>query len=668
MFSNVSTKVKLMVLPILFLIISIAAGSIYTYYNNHLKIKEHNTKTTDLMVQYVLKGRISVYQFLRSPSEELANTVRDDFQKLETEANKLLKTLDSKENINLAKEIEDLANEYIIDFDKFASQRVQDFNNGIIEESGNISELIKEMVDVGIKLEKDLVEINKNAIDQKNDALDEQTMVLIVIVVLSVILFLIISIFLSKNIISSLNDFKAGLMTFFRYLNNEIDHVEPLSDKSNDEFGQMAKLVNENIQMTKANIDQDRLVINESVKILKEYEQGDFESKINLNSSNEALNELTKMINHMSANLEKNIDSILNVLSEYSNSNYTNIVSTQGIKAHLKQLANGVNGLGSSISELLKKSLEIGLTLDNSSDTLIDNVDTLNNSANSAAASLEETAAALEEITSTIVSNGENITQMNQYTTDLNASAKQGQNLAQNTSSAMDDINEQVTSINEAITVIDQIAFQTNILSLNAAVEAATAGEAGKGFAVVAQEVRNLANRSAEAAKEIKDLVENATQKASEGKDISTKMIEGYNSLLDNIKNSTEKINEISNASKEQETGITQINDAINSLDKQTQENAAIANRTQDIALETDKIAKEIVADAQSKNFIGKNDVKITSNNTRSTNEIKAPKQSIPAKKETKSIKNDAPKKQEQKTNTTKTFQAQKDDDEWETF
>ena len=103
---------------------------------------------------------------------------------------------------------------------------------------------------------------------------------------------------------------------------------------------------------------------------------------------------------------------------------------------------------------------------------------------------------------------------------------------------SMEEINEQTSSIADAITVIDQIAFQTNILSLNAAVEAATAGEAGKGFAVVAQEVRNLASRSAEAAREIKALVENANSKADEGKQIANKMITGYSKLNENIKSS----------------------------------------------------------------------------------------------------------------------------------
>ena len=118
--------------------------------------------------------------------------------------------------------------------------------------------------------------------------------------------------------------------------------------------------------------------------------------------------------------------------------------------------------------------------------------------------------------------------------------------------------------------------------------------------------MRNLASRSAEAAKEIKGIVERATSKANEGKDISNEMIKGYEELLINITKTTDMIGEISNASKEQEAGIVQINDAVSTLDQQTQQNASIASQTQDIALQTDSIAKEIVADAMKKEFIGK--------------------------------------------------------------
>src|SRR5574344_729166 len=124
---------------------------------------------------------------------------------------------------------------------------------------------------------------------------------------------------------------------------------------------------------------------------------------------------------------------------------------------------------------------------------------------------------------------------MSKLASNVTNSVTKGETLANQTTESMNEIDKEVNSINEAITVIDQIAFQTNILSLNAAVEAATAGEAGKGFAVVAQEVRNLATRSSEAAKEIKELVENATKKADLGKKISEDMIIGYKTLNEDI-------------------------------------------------------------------------------------------------------------------------------------
>jgi methyl-accepting chemotaxis protein len=329
-----------------------------------------------------------------------------------------------------------------------------------------------------------------------------------------------------------------------------------------------------------------------------------------MNVSNPSLNKLKDVLNDMAQTIETNINNVLYIVEEYARYNYLGRINEDGLKEHLLKLASGVNNLGNATTQMLCENKANGLTLDESSDILLINVEKLNQSSNETAASLEETSAALEQITSNIKNNTENIDKMAKLSNGVTLSVEKGQLLASNTSIAMEDINKQVTSINEAINVIDQIAFQTNILSLNAAVEAATAGEAGKGFAVVAQEVRNLATRSAEAAREIKTLVENALIKANEGKTIASDMINGYGELNKNISQTMGLISDIETASKEQFQGIEQINNTVTILDRQTQQNAAVAANTHEVAAITDNIAKLIVKNANEKEFIGKDEIK----------------------------------------------------------
>ena len=454
-----------------------------------------------------------------------------------------------------------------------------------------------------------LSEIDEAEVLQTPNAI--RNIIIIISLVLLVLVLLISIFFINKIIIKRLNNFQKGLLGFFNYVNGDTLDVKELKVDSEDEIGLMSQVVNKNINKAKQGIEEDRRIIDETIQVLEEFEQGDLTQRITTQVNNPALNELRDVLNKMGDNLEKNIDNILNVLNEFTDYNYKNEVNTTGIKAHLQKLAFGVNTLGKSITEMLIENKTNGLIIDDASNTLLENVDILNQSSNEAAASLEETAAALEEITSNVSSTTQKINQMSDYAKHVTTSASEGEILSSETTIAMDDINKQVTAINDAITVIDQIAFQTNILSLNAAVEAATAGEAGKGFAVVAQEVRNLASRSAEAAKEIKALVESANTKANEGKNIADKMIHGYENLNKNIDKTIELISDVSNASKEQEIGIVQINDAINSLDKQTQQNAAVASRAKDISLKTSSLAKDIVAKTDEKDFDGKDNVTI---------------------------------------------------------
>jgi methyl-accepting chemotaxis protein len=356
-------------------------------------------------------------------------------------------------------------------------------------------------------------------------------------------------------------------------------------------------------------ITEAKKVIDAVKKAIELAKTGIMKQTITETTKNEGIEELKNGVNDLFEIVSTKVDGDLNKISD-ALSSYQKLDFRHRITGNnLGKVSEGLNNFANVVNDMLVENKSNGLTLDEGSDLLLANVDKLNISSNEAAASLEETAAALEEITSNIRNNTQNIQKMATYSNSVTKSAHDGEKLANQTTLAMDDINVQVNAITDAISIIDQIAFQTNILSLNAAVEAATAGEAGKGFAVVAAEVRNLASRSAEAAREIKSIVENATSKANHGKQIANHMIEGYKELNQNIQQTINLIQDIEMSSKEQLTGIEQINDTVNSLDQQTQQNASIASQTHDVAVTTDNIAKLIVSSTNEKEFIGKNEV-----------------------------------------------------------
>lgn len=206
------------------------------------------------------------------------------------------------------------------------------------------------------------------------------------------------------------------------------------------------------------------------------------------------------------------------------------------------------------------------------------------------ASSLEETAASLEEMTATVRQNAENAKQANQLAAGARDVADKGSSVVTDAVRAMAEINDSSKKIADIITTIDEIAFQTNLLALNAAVEAARAGQQGRGFAVVAGEVRKLAARSASAAKEIKTLIQDSTEKVSSGTDLVTQSGRTLDEIVVSVKRVADIVGEIAAASREQATGIEQVNRAVTQMDQVTQANAS---QTEELASTAEALSSQ---------------------------------------------------------------------------
>ncbi|MGB1226559.1 MAG: methyl-accepting chemotaxis protein [Poseidonibacter sp.] len=442
-----------------------------------------------------------------------------------------------------------------------------------------------------------------------DESVKEATNLAYELIIASIIIFLImiaISIIAVKQLvikpIDLFTNYLDEFLVFISYKKNRLKKVTIKSEKN--EFSEMIEKLNLAVDDFDSRFKIDMKVIGEIVLTMDKVEQGIFRCRIKAKTANPLLMTLINTINKMLESLEDNMIQLENVTNSYTNDDFREKIEiSKKLKARLLAVMQGVNALGDSLSSSAKDNLTNGQTLESNASIMKSSMHNLASKASEQAASLEETSAAIEEITSITRNNAQNASKMSTLGQTVKDAVIDGQKLASKTASSMEEINSKVTSINEAITVIDQIAFQTNILSLNAAVEAATAGEAGKGFAVVAAEVRNLASRSADAAKEIKELVEDANIKANEGKVISDNMIKGYETLNNHMGETIKIIDDVSSSSKEQMTGIEQINDAITMLDRVTQENASEANQITNISNEVSSMAHNLVTNAQNKQF-----------------------------------------------------------------
>jgi methyl-accepting chemotaxis protein len=305
---------------------------------------------------------------------------------------------------------------------------------------------------------------------------------------------------------------------------------------------------------------------------------GDLTKRVALEDKQGFMRKLGEGMNELLEVLAAAMDDIAHALDGMAKGDLTVSISKEyqgtfgklkdDINATVAKLTEVVSSIKEAVDLIKTASMEVSMGNSN-----------LSQRTQEQASALEETASSMEEMTSTVKQNADNAKQANQLVSGARTQASEGGEVVTKAVGAMEAISGSSKKIADIISVIDEIAFQTNLLALNAAVEAARAGEQGRGFAVVATEVRNLAQRSAEAAKEIKDLINDSVEKVSTG----SKLVDSSGNVLSEIVGSVKKISdivaEISAASQEQATGIEQVNKAVMQMDEMTQQNAALVEQ-----------------------------------------------------------------------------------------
>ena len=386
----------------------------------------------------------------------------------------------------------------------------------------------------------------------QKDVFTTNTMPLLKIQLILAVLFIVILsafvYFLLKKSLNPIKTIQSKLDDLFKFVTYEAKAPSKLEIRSNDEFGEMSKAINENIDKVIAGIKKDSTMIDELNKVANLMIKGNLGAKIGSTPNNPSLNELKELLNKFFTSISANLKGITNVLSSYTKNDFTAKVEiNEELEADLKAMILGVSNMGEVVCSMLNSNLSQAQLLEEKATTLAEAMKELTQGASTQANSLQESAAAVEQMSSS-----------------MNA-------ISQKTA----DVIRQSDEIKNIITIIRDIADQTNLLALNAAIEAARAGEHGRGFAVVADEVRKLAER---------------TQK-------SLGEIEANTNVL------AQSINEMSESIKEQSEGINMINQSVAQIDHLTKENVVIANKANEVTSDVDNMAKTIVSEVRKNKF-----------------------------------------------------------------
>jgi methyl-accepting chemotaxis protein len=309
--------------------------------------------------------------------------------------------------------------------------------------------------------------------------------------------------------------------------------------------------------------------------IVKAALDGDFSRRVALEGKSGFMLNLSTAMNNLCGNVVETMTDFAELMGAMADGDLVRRI-TADYRGVFGQLKDDANRMADRLTETLSEIKSVGREVANAAAEISTSTTDLSQRTEEQAASLEQTSAAMEEMSATVKKNAESALQANQLTSGSRDVADKGGQVVAKAVDAMARIEDSSRKISDIIGVIDEIARQTNLLALNAAVEAARAGDAGRGFAVVASEVRSLAQRSSQAAKDIKDLITNSSHQVQEGVGLVNQTGASLNEILASIRQVADIVAEIASASQEQSTGIDQINKALNQMDEVTQQNSAL--------------------------------------------------------------------------------------------
>ena len=292
----------------------------------------------------------------------------------------------------------------------------------------------------------------------------------------------------------------------------------------------------------------------------------------------------------------KPLDGCRQVMADMADGNLTSRYEGKISKDEIGEIAGAINATMEQFEKLISEVVVASQNLGQAVQEIASGNENLSQRTSEQASSLEEIAATIEESNATTKQNADNAAQANKQADNATKLAEDGGHVVQDAVSSINEMNQSSKRIAEIISMINEIAFQTNLLALNAAVEAARAGEQGRGFAVVAGEVRNLAQRAGNAAKEINELIQDSVDKVERGTDLVNRSGEALREIIEGIKQVNNIVSEIAAASEEQRRGIDQINVAVTDMDTMTQQNAALVEQTASASEEMSNQAQELLS------------------------------------------------------------------------